>query len=59
MFKTLSVGPAGVKLTTSQMITRCSTNWAIGARYRTHNLQDNSTSGRGPRALYQTMLPEI
>ena len=30
IFKTVSVGPAGVKLTTSRMITRCSTNWATG-----------------------------
>ena len=31
-FKTLSVGPAGVELTTSRMTTRCSINWATGAR---------------------------
>ena len=30
IFKTLSVGPAGVELTTSCKITRCSTNWATG-----------------------------
>ena len=29
--KTLSVGPAGVELTTSRMTARCSTNWATGA----------------------------
>ena len=33
IFKTLSAGPAGVELMTSCMITRCSTNWATGARY--------------------------
>ena len=32
IFKTLSVGPAGVELTTSRMITRCSSNWANGGR---------------------------
>ena len=32
-FKTLSVGPAGVELTTSRVTARCSTNWANGARY--------------------------
>ena len=31
-FKTLSVGPAGVELTTSGMTTRCSINCATGAR---------------------------
>ena len=31
-FKTLSVGPAGVELTTSCVTARCSTNWATGAR---------------------------
>ena len=31
-FKNLSVGPAGVELTTSRMTTRCSINWATGAR---------------------------
>ena len=33
IFKTLSVGPAGVELTTSRMTARCSTNWATGARW--------------------------
>ena len=32
-FKTLSVGPAGVELTTSRMAVRCSTDWATGARH--------------------------
>ena len=32
IFKTLSVGPAGVELTTSGMTTRCSINCATGAR---------------------------
>ena len=31
-FKTLTVGPVGVELTTSRMAARCSTNWATGAR---------------------------
>ena len=31
-FKTLTVGPAVVELTTSRVIARCSTNWATGAR---------------------------
>ena len=31
-FKTLSVGPAGVELTTYRMTARCSTNWATRAR---------------------------
>jgi len=31
-FKTPSVGPAGVELTTSLMAARCSTNWATGER---------------------------
>ena len=34
IFKTLSVGPAGVELTTSRMTTRCWINWATGARYK-------------------------
>ena len=32
IFKTLSVGPAGVELTTSRMTIRCSINWAIDTR---------------------------
>ena len=32
IFKTLSVGPAGVEITTSRVTTRCSINWATGAR---------------------------
>ena len=36
-FKTLSVGPAGVELTTESHVTaRCSTNWATGARLIRH-----------------------
>ena len=35
IFKTLSVGPAGVKLTISHVTARCSTNWATGAWKRT------------------------
>ena len=31
-FKTLSVGPAGVELSTSRMTARCLSNWAIGGR---------------------------
>ena len=36
--KTLSVGPAGVELTTSYVTARCSTNWATGARWNQWNL---------------------
>ena len=32
-FKTLSIGPAGVELTTFRVTARCSTNWATGARF--------------------------
>ena len=38
-FKTLSIGPAGVELTTSRMTTRSSANWAIGAH--SHQQRDN------------------
>ena len=31
-YKGSTVGPAGIELTTSRMITRCSTNWATGTR---------------------------
>ena len=32
-FKTLSVGPAGIELTTSRVTARCSSHWATGPRY--------------------------
>ena len=33
VFKTLSVGPAGVELMTSRMTTRCSINWGTRTRF--------------------------
>ena len=41
-FKTLSVGPAGVELTTSRTTTRCSTNWATGRDLVYSLLEENT-----------------
>ena len=46
-FKTLSVGPARVKRTTSRRANRCSTNWATGPRFQGVSIKQNNLQGWG------------